>query len=144
MTPERAKVLIVDDAFLLRKVLRALMHRVGCTDIDEACNGAEALQLIEMRDYDLVLTDWNMPHVSGLELLKTIRHGTSRHHTAVVLISGEVTQRRRVEAIDCGANAFIAKPFVASALCDELSKIVSELPSEQPKARVSEEAQVPL
>lgn len=139
MTPERARLLIVDDELLIRKVLRALMLRVGFRDIDEACDGAEAIDLMNMRAYDVVLTDWNMPHVSGLELLKTIRHSTTKRQTAVVLLSGEVSQRRRVEAIDCGADAFVEKPFVAASLCAQVARLVEELPAEPGRGRVAAE-----
>jgi two-component system, chemotaxis family, chemotaxis protein CheY len=81
-----------------------------------------------MTAYDLVLSDWNMPHVSGVELLRTIRHGKVRSHTPVLLISGDVSSRRRIEAVDAGANCFLPKPFVATELCDEVLKIISALP----------------
>ncbi len=129
MTPERAKVLIVDDEMLIRRVVRGLLHHMGFVDIDEACDGAEALELFHMGSYDLVLTDWNMPRVTGLELLKTIRHGTTKNDTPVMLVSGEVSQQRRLEALAQGASSFITKPFDATTLCDQVLNILSNIPS---------------
>lgn len=131
MSPEHAKLLIVDDELMIRKVLRALMNRMGFGDIDEASDGAEALDLFQMAAYDLVLTDWNMPRVNGLELLKTIRHGQAKSQTPVVLLSAEITQRRRLEAMASGANVFITKPFDATTLCEQVLNIVLKLPAER-------------
>jgi two-component system, chemotaxis family, chemotaxis protein CheY len=128
MKPERARLLIVDDSRMIRKVLRGLMQTIGFNNIDEAPDGARALDLLNMTAYDLVLSDWNMPRLSGLELLRTIRHGTQRNHTAMLLISGDVSAARMVEAIESGANGFVPKPFVARALCDQVLKIIAAVP----------------
>jgi two-component system, chemotaxis family, chemotaxis protein CheY len=128
MTPDRAKLLIVDDSRMIRKVLRNLMQGVGFTTIDEAPDGAAALDLFRMAAYDLVLSDCNMPHVSGLELLRTIRHGTLRRDTAFVLLSGDLTAGRMVEALKAGASAIVAKPFSAPVLCEQVLRIVAALP----------------
>ncbi len=128
MTPDRAKLLIVDDSRMIRKVIRSLMQGLGFNSIDEAPDGASALDLFRMGNYDLVIADWNMPRISGIQLLRTIRHGQERCETAVLLISGDVSAQRMVEAVDSGANGFVAKPFAASALCAQVLRIVSELP----------------
>ncbi len=128
MTPDRAKLLIVDDSRMIRKVIRSLMQGLGFNSIDEAPDGASALDLFHMGSYDLVISDWNMPQISGIQLLRTIRHGQDRRETPVLLVSGDVTAKRMVEAAASGANGFVAKPFAASALCEQVLRIISELP----------------
>jgi two-component system chemotaxis response regulator CheY len=144
MIPERARVLIVDDEPMIRRVVRGLLRHSGVVDIDEACDGAEALDLFRMGAYDLVLSDWNMPRVTGLELLKTIRHGPSKRQTPVVLVSAEVTQQRRLEALANGADSFITKPFDATTLCEQVLSIISRIPSARVESYVHEESNVPL
>lgn len=138
MSPETAKLLIVDDSPMIRNVLRNLMEDVGVRLIDEAPDGAAALELFRLTAYDLVLTDWNMPQVNGLELLRRIRHGPVRSETPVLLLSGEVTAARIVEASGAGATGFVAKPFAVKWLCDQVRRLISELPQVEERAQRSE------
>ena len=140
MTPDRAKLLIVDDSRMIRRVLRSLVQGVGFKSIDEAPDGAEALELLRVIPYDLVLSDWNMPFVSGIELLRTIRHGSVRSDTPLVLFTGDVSAKRMVEALEEGANGFVAKPFAAGLVCEKILRIVASLhpASEFAPARIPE------
>lgn len=128
MTPDRARLLIVDDSATIRRVLRSLMHEVGFRRIDEAPDGAAALECFQTTAYDVVLSDWNMPYVSGIQLLRTIRHGALRSDTPLVLFTGDVSAKRMVEALEEGANGFLAKPFVAGVVCEKILRIVAALP----------------
>lgn len=138
MNPGRARLLVVDDSRMIRRVLIALMQKVGFTQIDEAANGLAALELFQVNDYDLVLTDWTMPGLDGIELLRMIRHSTLRSDTPVVLFTGDVSAKRMIEALDSGANGFVAKPFVPTAVCEKVLRIIATLPP------VSEPASVQL
>ena len=140
MTPDRAKLLIVDDSTMIRRLLRALMEGVGFRNIDEAPDGAAALEAFHSATYDVVLSDWNMPFVNGIQLLRTIRHGGVRSDTPLVLFTGDVSAKRMVEALEEGANGFVAKPFVAGLVCEKILRIVAALPpaSSFASARVPE------
>ena len=127
MSPNNARLLVVDDSKSIRQIVRDLMNTIGFVRIDEAPDGLAALDLFQANLYDVVLTDWNMPFVSGMELLKAIRQGPLRPHTPVVLFTGEVTPRRVVEAMESGANGFVTKPFVTATLCDKVLRIVASL-----------------
>lgn len=142
MTPDRAKLLIVDDSRMLRKAISNLMRGVGFISIDEAPDGAAALNLFRVGRYDLVLSDCNMPRLGGFELLRTIRHGTLRSDTAFVLLSGDLTVGRMVQAMRAGANGFIAKPFSAEALCAQVLRIVAAMPPASEPAPVQRTAQL--
>jgi two-component system, chemotaxis family, chemotaxis protein CheY len=128
MNPNRARLLVVDDTRMIRRVVRDLMRELGFTNIDEAADGAAALELFRSTHFDLVLTDWNMPRLTGIELLSAIRTGEVRPHTPVVIFTGEVSARRMLQAVQSGANGFIEKPFVAEALCEKVFRIVAALP----------------
>lgn len=138
MSPEMAKLLIVDDSRMIRTMLRGLLQGLGIGRIDEAPDGAAALELFHLTAYDLVLTDWNMPRLTGLELLRMIRHGPVRSDTAVLLISGDVTAGRIVEASGAGATGFVAKPFAVKLLREQVQRIISELPQVDELAQRSE------
>jgi two-component system chemotaxis response regulator CheY len=118
----------VDDTRSIRERMCELLHAVGIQRIDEADDGASALERFRAFPYDVVVTDWNMPRVSGLELLRAIRLAPERRDTPVLVVTGEVTTRRVVEAIEAGADGFIAKPFITGALPEKLLRIVSALP----------------
>lgn len=128
MKPTNAKLLVVDDTRTIRERMCELLHAAGIQRIDEADDGASALERFKAFPYDVVVTDWNMPRVSGLELLKAIRRAPERRDTPVLVVTGEVTTRRVVEAIEAGADGFIAKPFITGALAEKLLRIVAALP----------------
>lgn len=127
MKPENAKVLVVDDTNSTREVICEVLRSVGIGQVDEANDGAAALEKFLAGDYDVVVTDWYMPHATGLDLLKAIRRLPNRHATPVMVVTGEVTTRHVVEAIEAGATAFIAKPFITPALPEKLLDIVAGL-----------------
>ena len=125
MSPNRATLLVVDDSRMLRNVVHEVMQGLGIVNVDEAPDGGAALRLFHEKPYDLVLTDWNMPFVTGIELLRTIRHGSVRSETPVVLFTADVSARRLVEALESGANGFVAKPFVMPTLCEKILRIIA-------------------
>lgn len=125
MTPNRARLLVADDSRMIRKLIRELLQDLGFVSIDEAADGAAALSLFREKPYDLVLTDWNMPSLSGIDLLRAIRTGEVRHETPVVLFTADVSARRMVEALESGANGFVAKPFAVPALCEKILRLIA-------------------
>jgi len=128
MTPNHARLLVADDSRLIRKFIRELMQDLGFVAIDEAPDGAAALALFREKPYDLVLSDWNMPSLSGIELLRAIRTGPVRTETPVVLFTADVSARRMVEALESGASGFVPKPFAVPALCDKILRIIASVP----------------
>jgi two-component system, chemotaxis family, chemotaxis protein CheY len=127
MNPMKAKLLIVDDNATMRGLLCELMNDLNVVSIDEAADGLAAITLFQKNQYDLVISDWNMPHISGLELLRAIRHSSARNHTPVVLISGEMNALRVAEALEAGATNVLEKPFSVAKLCDRVQAIIASL-----------------
>lgn len=128
MNRDKAHLLVVDDSPSMRRVICELLTELGFRRVDEAADGAAALERFRHDDYDVVITDWNMPHMNGLELLKAIRHAPEHADTPVLVLTGQVSANRVVEALEAGADGFVAKPFITPSLVDKVVKLVAARP----------------
>ncbi|MDP1827075.1 MAG: response regulator [Archangium sp.] len=128
MKKSNTQLLVVDDSASMRRRLCELLHELGFANIHEAANGAVALDLFQRTPYDVVITDWYMPYATGIDLLRAIRGGAQRSATPVLVLTGNVTMARIVEAIEAGANGFVTKPFVAHSLSEKVLRLVAALP----------------
>ncbi|TWU58736.1 Chemotaxis protein CheY [Rubripirellula tenax] len=117
------KVLLVDDSGVMRKIIVRALNAISITDVVEAADGAEALKLFNSDSFGLVLTDWNMPNMNGLELLTAIRATGSK--VPVIMITTEAEQGRVLQAIQAGASNYLVKPFEQETLLNKLQKYVS-------------------
>ena len=116
------KVLVVDDSGVMRKIVIRSLAAVGITDVVEAADGAKGFEAFQAESFDMVLTDWNMPNRSGLELLQDIRGAGS--DVPVIMITTEAEKTRVLEAIQAGASDYLAKPFEQDTLREKLEKYV--------------------
>lgn len=116
------KVLVADDSSTMRKIIIRSLEAVGVQGAVEASDGNEALTKFKSDQIDLILTDWNMPNKSGLELVKDIRAqgGT----VPIIMITTEAEKPRVIEAVTAGVNDYLIKPFTADALREKLAKFV--------------------
>lgn len=117
------KVLVVDDSGTMRKIIIRSLNAVGLTDTHEAGDGVEALALLERQPFDLVLTDWNMPQKSGVELCRELRAKGSK--VPVFMITTEAEKGRVLEAIQAGVTDYLVKPFTNEALRAKLEHFVA-------------------
>ena len=117
------RVLVADDSRLMRKVISRALDALGVTDVCEAVDGVEAIEAFGRGKFDLVLTDWNMPDKTGLEVLKEIRGQGS--NVPVIMITTESDERRIKEAIQAGVTDYLAKPFDTSKIREKLQKYIS-------------------
>ena len=115
-----AKVLVADDSGTMRKIIIRSLNAVGIKDIVEAADGDEACTLFQEEQFDLVLTDWNMPGKTGLEVVQTIRATGSK--VPIVLITTEGEKSRVLQAIQAGVSDYLVKPFEADSLREKLEK----------------------
>lgn len=120
-------LLVVDDSASMRASICDLLRELGFSHIDEAADGAAAFTLFQHTPYDVVITDWYMPHADGLHLLRTIRNGSERNQTPVLMLTGNATTGRMAEALEAGATGFITKPSVAPTLCEKVLCLVAAL-----------------
>lgn len=128
MNRNDSRLLVVDDSASMRRIICDLLHELGFPAIDEAPDGHAALELFQRTPYDVVITDWYMPYCSGIELLRAIRQSPERADTPVLVLTGHVTTARVVEALEAGANGFVAKPFITPALPEKVLRMVAALP----------------
>lgn len=118
-----AKVLVVDDSGTMRKIILRSLNALGVTDVVEAGDGSDGLDMFKQQQFDVVLTDWNMPRMTGLELLKAIRGSGST--VPVILITTEAEKGRVLEAVQAGVSDYLVKPFETEGLRQKLQKFVA-------------------
>ena len=121
----KMRILVVDDFSTMRRIITNVLKQIGFENIHEAEDGAKALDILQQEKIDFVITDWNMPQMSGLDLLKAIRADPERKDTPVLMVTAESLQENIVAAAQAGVNNYIIKPFDASTLSAKIDKIFS-------------------
>ena len=121
------KILVVDDFSTMRRIVKNLLRDLGFNNTQEADDGLTALPMLQKGDFDFVVTDWNMPGMQGIDLLKAIRADDKLKHLPVLLVTAEAKKEQIVEAAQAGVNGYIVKPFTAGTLKEKLDKIFERL-----------------
>jgi len=121
------KILVVDDFATMRKVVRNLLKQGGYENIVEAEDGVTALKVLKSQKIDFVISDWNMPNMTGLELLKAVRADEELKATPFLMVTAEALQDNVIAAVKAGVSNYIVKPFTAEVLNDKIKKIVEKL-----------------
>ena len=127
MFEKNIKILVVDDFATMRKVVRNLLKQVGYEDIVEAEDGVMALRALKSQKIDVIISDWNMPNMSGLELLKAIKDDPELAKTPFLMVTAEALQDNVVAAVKAGVNEYIVKPFTAEVLNEKIVKIMESI-----------------
>jgi len=129
MKPEinlNMKVLIVDDFATMRKIVRNILKQIGFTNIVEADDGANALSIIKQEKIDFVVTDWNMPNMTGLELLKNMRAQDKAKDIPVLMVTAEGLAENVVDAVKAGVDNYVVKPFTAEVVQGKIEQIFAK------------------
>ncbi|WP_426358490.1 chemotaxis response regulator CheY [Pseudocolwellia sp. HL-MZ19] len=121
------KVLVVDDFSTMRRIIKNLLRDIGFTNIQEADDGSTALPMLQSSEFDFVVTDWNMPGMQGIDLLRAIRADDTLSHIPVLMVTAEAKKEQIVMAAQAGVNGYIVKPFTAATLKTKLDKIFERL-----------------
>ena len=121
------KIMVVDDFATMRKVIRNLLKQVGYENIVEAEDGVIALKMLKSQKIDLVVSDWNMPNMTGLELLKAVRSDEDLKATPFLMVTAEALQDNVIAAVKAGVSNYIVKPFTAEVLNDKITKILEKI-----------------
>ncbi len=121
------KILIVDDFSTMRRIIRNLLRDLGFTNTQEADDGSTALPMLKNGDFDFVVTDWNMPGMQGIDLLRAIRADDQLKHLPVLMVTAEAKREQIVAAAQAGVNGYIVKPFTAATLKEKLDKIFERI-----------------
>lgn len=120
------RILIVDDFSTMRRIIRNILKQLGFENVEEAENGADAYEKLEAEKFDFIITDWNMPVMDGLGLLKKVRTNPAMKNMPVLMVTAEAEKDKVVAAIQAGVNNYIVKPFTADVLQEKMDKIFEE------------------
>jgi len=121
------KILVVDDFSTMRRIIKNLLKDLGFSNIQEADDGSTALPMLQQGDFDFVVTDWNMPGMQGIDLLRAIRADDKLKHLPVLMVTAEAKKEQIVAAAQAGVNGYVVKPFTAATLKEKLEKIFERL-----------------
>jgi two-component system chemotaxis response regulator CheY len=125
---EDTKFLVVDDFSTMRRIVRNLLKELGFANVQEAEDGVEALNKLRGEKFDFVVSDWNMPNMTGIELLRAIRADAALKHLPVLMVTAEAKKENIIEAAQAGASGYVVKPFTAATLDEKLKKIFAAFP----------------
>ena len=121
------KILIVDDFSTMRRIIKNLLRDLGYNNTHEAADGNTAWPMLKNGDFQFVVTDWNMPGMQGIDLLKAIRLDDKLKHLPVLMVTAEAKREQIIEAAQAGVNGYIVKPFTAATLKEKLDKIFERI-----------------
>ncbi len=123
------KILIVDDFSTMRRIVKNLLKDLGFTNTFEADDGKSALPILEAGEIDFLLTDWNMPGMTGIDLLKAVRANPEIADLPVLMITAEAKREQIIVAAQAGVNGYVIKPFTAATLKEKIEKIFERIDS---------------
>ncbi len=127
MADPKTKFLVVDDFSTMRRIVRNLLKELGYSNVDEAEDGAMALSKLKNENFDFVISDWNMPNMDGLEMLKQIRGDAALGKMPVLMVTAEAKKENIIAAAQAGASGYVVKPFTAATLDEKLQKIFEKM-----------------
>jgi two-component system, chemotaxis family, chemotaxis protein CheY len=123
MGQNNLKFLVVDDFATMRRIIRNLLKELGFNNVDEAEDGVNALQKLKADRFDFVVSDWNMPNMTGIDLLRSIRADEQLKALPVLMVTAEAKKENIIAAAQAGASGYVVKPFTAATLDEKLKKI---------------------
>ncbi|MCL5425810.1 MAG: chemotaxis response regulator CheY [Gammaproteobacteria bacterium] len=127
MADKNMSFLVVDDFPTMRRIVRSLLKELGFTNVEEAEDGQDALNKLRAGSFEFVVSDWNMPNLDGLEMLKEIRQDDALKGLPVLMVTAEAKKENIIAAAQAGANGYVVKPFTAATLEEKLNKIFDKM-----------------
>jgi two-component system chemotaxis response regulator CheY len=121
------KILVVDDFSTMRRIIRNLLRDLGMNNAEEADDGATALPMLKTGKFDFLITDWNMPIMEGIDLVRNVRADPDLRDLPILMVTAEARREQIVAAAEAGVNGYIVKPFTAQTLEQKISKIFERL-----------------
>ncbi len=125
MADPKMRILIVDDFATMRRIVKNILKQLGYTNFVEAQDGREALKILKSQPVDFIVSDWNMPNMTGLELLKAVRADENLKDIPFLMVTAEALKENIVDAVKAGVSNYIVKPFTAETLSEKIEKIFS-------------------
>jgi two-component system chemotaxis response regulator CheY len=127
MFPADTNILVVDDMLTMRKLVVKSLKELGFSNFVEATNGAEAYEKLAATPIQLIISDWNMPQTTGLDLLKRIRAEAKTAHLPFIMVTAEAEKSQIVEAVQAGVSNYVVKPFTTQSLKEKLEAVAAKL-----------------
>lgn len=127
MIDYKMKILVVDDFATMRRIVKNILRQIGFENIDEAEDGEQAYIKLQSGNYKFVVSDWNMPNLDGLGLLKKVRSDANLKDLPILMVTAEAEKEKVVEAIKAGVSSYVVKPFTAEVLKEKMDKILSKI-----------------
>ena len=127
MVQKNIKILVVDDFPTMRRIIKNLLKDLGYENVDEAEDGQMGLEKLRNGNFEFVVSDWNMPNLDGLEMLKQIRADANLSSLPVLMVTAEAKREQIIEAAQAGVNGYVVKPFTARALKEKIEKIFERI-----------------
>lgn len=121
------KILVVDDFSTMRRILKNLLRDLGFSNVEEADDGTTALPMLKTGKFQFLITDWNMPGMSGFDLLKAVRADNALKNLPVLMVTAEAKRDQIVAAAQAGVNGYVVKPFTAAVLKEKIEKIFERI-----------------
>ncbi len=121
------KILVVDDFSTMRRIIKNLLRDLGFNNVEEADDGKTALPILKGGGIDFLVTDWNMPGMTGIELVKTVRADEKLRHIPILMVTAEAKREQIIAAAQAGVNGYVVKPFTAATLKEKIEKIFERL-----------------
>ncbi|MDR0356672.1 MAG: chemotaxis response regulator CheY [Deltaproteobacteria bacterium] len=122
------KVLVVDDFATMRRIVKNILRQLGINNISEAEDGVKAVAILEIDKFDLIISDWNMPNMTGIELLRHVRSTEHIKDIPFLMVTAEAQQENIIEAVKAKVSNYIVKPFTADTLNEKMEKIFPDAP----------------
>lgn len=120
------RFLVVDDFSTMRRIVKNLLNELGYPNVAEADDGQSALPMLKSGGFDFLVTDWNMPGMPGLDLLKAVRADPALAKMPVLMLTAEAKREQIIEAAQAGVNGYVIKPFTAITLKEKIDKILGQ------------------
>jgi two-component system chemotaxis response regulator CheY len=120
------RFLVVDDFSTMRRIVKNLLNELGYPNVQEADDGQSALPMLKSGGFDFLVTDWNMPGMPGLDLLKAVRADPALAKMPVLMLTAEAKREQIIEAAQAGVNGYVIKPFTAITLKEKIDKILGQ------------------
>ena len=117
------RILVTDDAASMRQIIKGILAQLGYREVLEAADGNQALQLLRAEGADLLLLDWNMPRMTGIELVRAIRSDPQLKDLPIIMVTAEAEKQKVLEALKAGVNNFVVKPFTPETLKQKIAKV---------------------
>lgn len=127
MPDPKMRILVVDDFSTMRRIVKAILKQLGYEHIEEAEDGKQAYDMVKTGKFDFVVTDWNMPNMTGIDLLRSIRADPNVKDIPVLMVTAETDKSIVIDAIQAGVNNYIVKPFTAQIFEEKMNKVFEKL-----------------